>query len=174
MSDALDRVLAVYNGSDGDVTKALFAELEKRGPVGVVAVNLFRAQKNSARAKVYRGGGYRGMAYDRKQWALDNLAIALREHGATIGVTWGWGTDAKQAFYASVLYVDLPQGQVSFHSATRGPGPNYGKEWDGARDASPGRICSFVAQVLSCDPVAFPVLRIMSVAPDTEQIALAL
>jgi hypothetical protein len=74
---SLERVLAVYEGSDGDATKALYAELEQLGPLGVVAAFLLRAQKNSARAKVYRGRRYRGAAYDRKQWAMDELATAL-------------------------------------------------------------------------------------------------
>jgi hypothetical protein len=90
MADLAD-ILRVYNGSDGDATKALFERLEAIGPVGIVAMNLFRASKNSARAKVYRGGGYRGKAYDRKSWAIDNLAKVLGEHGAALGLN---GPDA--------------------------------------------------------------------------------
>ena len=56
MTLQLHRVMQTYQGSDGEATRALYAELQQRGPVGVIAVNLFRAQKNSARAKVYRGG----------------------------------------------------------------------------------------------------------------------
>lgn len=144
-SDALARVLAVYQGSDGDATRALYAELEQFGPRGAPAVNLFRAQKNSERAKVYRGRGYRGAAYDRKQWAMDNLAQAL----AGDVLAWGWGEDPTQPFHKAVLYVDLPSGQVSFHCATRGAGPDYPGVWDRQVGQSPGRIYRFVADVLA-------------------------
>jgi hypothetical protein len=69
--------LEIYAGSDGEATKRLYAELEALGLVGVIAMNLFRACKASARAKVYRGGGYRGMAYDKKQWSIGQLVEAL-------------------------------------------------------------------------------------------------
>ena len=41
----------IYHGSDGAATTAYYNELSKRGPIGLVAVNLFRASKCSARAK---------------------------------------------------------------------------------------------------------------------------
>lgn len=64
----------VYAGSDGELTKRYYSELETKGPIGLVAMNLFRAQKCSARAKVYRGGvrgrgSYKSMAYERKSWS---------------------------------------------------------------------------------------------------------
>ena len=127
----LMRVVAIYEGSDGDATKGLYATLETLGPRGVVALNLFRAQKNSERAKGYRRRGYRGAAYDRKQWAMDNLTQALT--AAAIygdGLRWGWAEDPDQAFHKWVLYVDLPTGQVSFHTAERGEGPDYPDKWD--------------------------------------------
>ena len=68
----------IYYGSDGESTKALYARLWKLGPVGVIAVNLFRACKCSERAKQYHGGirgkgSYRSMAYERKQWSIAAL-----------------------------------------------------------------------------------------------------
>lgn len=152
----LASITATYEGSDGDRTKALYVELEARGPIGIVAMNLFRACKNSARAKVYRGGirgkgSYKSMAYDRKQWAIDNLARVLGEHAAGLGMTWGWGVDEAQSYHRDVLYVDLPTGQVSFHTTPRGQGPDYVGKWDGVRGASPQRICTFCAQVLEAE-----------------------
>jgi len=128
--------LTVYLGSDGEVTKAYYRELEKYGPAGIVAVNLFRAQKCSARAKVYRGGirgkgSFKSMAYDRKNWSLNNLCHALMEHAASLGIGFGWKADPATKGYEWVLYVDLPSGQVSFHSPKRMPGPEYRGEWDG-------------------------------------------
>lgn len=142
-------VAQVYDGSSGDATKALYERLRKLGPAGAIAENLFRACKSSARAKVYRGGGYRGMAYDRKQWAMDNLAKILTEHGEACALRWGWGQDEKQEFHSWVLYVDLPTGQVSFHTAKRGAGPDYAGQWDCVVDASAGRICTWCAQLLT-------------------------
>lgn len=141
-------VVRVYEGSDGDATKALYDKLSALGPAGIIATNLFRAQKNSARAKVYRGGGYRGMAYDRKKWAMDNLDRALIEHAVTLGITWGWGGDPEQPKHGILLYVDLPTGQVSFHTDTRGTGPDYAREWDGMRGKSVERVCRWCATLL--------------------------
>ena len=142
----LGDVMAIYDGSDADRTGALYAELEAKGPIGVIATNLFRAQKASARAKAYRGRGYKGAAYDKKQWSMNNLCDALAAHGG--GLRWGWGIDPVQAVHCHVLYVDLPTGQVSFHSGWRSLGPDYPGEWDGRRDASPDRIVRWVAQLL--------------------------
>jgi hypothetical protein len=151
MTDLAD-VYRIYRGSDGEATKALYAELQQHGVIGALAVELFRAQKASERAKVYRGGvrgrgSYRGMAYDRKQWAMDNLCKALAQSCSLL--QWGWGLDEKQEFHRHVLYVDLPTGQVSFHTSQRGVGPDYGKPWDGAPCQSPERIIHWVAEVLA-------------------------
>ncbi len=146
--DPLGYVMSVYLGSDGDVTKDLYRQLEEHGPLGVIGVNLFRAQKNSERAKLYRGGGHRGKAYERKQWAMNNLADALIQHGASFTFSWGWGVDPSQPFHNHVLYVDLPTGQVSWHTASRGSGPQYPGAWDGVRNSASQRICRFVADLL--------------------------
>ncbi len=144
----LVEIMQVYAASDGEATKALYARLEALGYAGHVAVNLFRACKCSERAKVYRGGGYRGAAYDRKQWAMSNLDKALAEHGAALRIVWGWATDPTQAFHNQVLYVELPTGQVSFHTAERGSGPDYAGVWDGARSQAPTRICRWIVWLL--------------------------
>lgn len=141
-------VMTVYSGSDAHATKGLYARLVKVGPVGTIAVNLLRAQKSSERAKVYRGRSYRGLAYDKKQWSMDQLTTALTEHGEALGIGWGWGEDPKQEFHRWVLYVELPNGQVSFHTAERGAGPDAPRPWDGVLRASPQRICSWAAQLL--------------------------
>jgi hypothetical protein len=114
--------------------------------VGLVAMELFRIQKASSRAKVYRGGGFRGKAYDKKQWAMGNLCNALAELGA---LQWGWKIDRAAEFHKWVLYVDLPNGQVSFHSGERGEGPDYAGDWDGARNMSAQRICCHLAGLFS-------------------------
>jgi len=141
----------VYLGSDGDVTKAYYAELSKRGLMGQIAVNLFRASKCSARAKVYRGGvrgrgSYKSMAYDRKNWSIEQLSTILSEHAATVGITWGWKQDPRQEYHQWVMYVDLPQGQVSFHSASKRQGPIYAGQWDGSHQSAE-RIIEFCDQV---------------------------
>lgn len=147
-----EQVLAVYEGSDGNATMALYRELEKRGPIGVVAVNVFRACKSSSRAKVYRGGvpgqgSYRQMAYDRKAWAIDNLARELVEN--PLGMRWGWGHDPASVGFEHVLYVDLPRaGQISLHGAARGIGPDYSGRWDGIRGVQGKRISKWIADVM--------------------------
>jgi len=114
----------------------------------VLAVNLFRAQKNSERAKVYRGRRHRSAAYDTKQWAMMNLCNALLHEAAAAGIGWGWGVDDKQPVHRHVLYIDLPTGQVSFHTGTRGEGPDYAGTWDGVADQAAPRILHWVAALL--------------------------
>lgn len=148
----ISEIIRVYQGSDGEATKRLYNTLEALGPVGFVAANLFRACKSSERAKVYRGGGYRGKAYDRKQWAMDNLCRALSAEAAALGIAWGWGIDAKQDYHRHVLYVELPTGQVSFHTACRGEGPDYITGWDGMRGQSADRVIRWCARLLAKVP----------------------
>lgn len=143
-------ILAIYDGSDGDATKRLYARLEQNyGPLGFVAVNVFRATKASARAKVYRGRGYRDMAYERKQWAMGNLCTSLTQHAESLGIVWGWGRDADEPSgkFPHVLYVELPTGQVSFHCAHRLHGPDFPCKWDGVRRMGPIRICQWIEQI---------------------------
>jgi hypothetical protein len=93
----------VYAGSDGELTKQYYRELESRGPIGVAAMNLFRAQKCSARAKVYRGGirgkgSYRAMAYERKSWSMGLLCQALAKYGTQLAIVYGWKEDPTVPF----------------------------------------------------------------------------
>ena len=66
--------------------------LEVLGLAGVLAVKLFRAQKASERAKVYRGSRFKGAAYDRKQWSMDNLCAAPTS-ADELDIAWGWGEE---------------------------------------------------------------------------------
>lgn len=151
MTRTFEQILAIYDGSNGEATKAMYIDLEEMGPIGAVAINLFRACKTSGRAKDYRGRRFKGAAYDTKQWSMENLAKVLTEHGDTLGIRWGWGIDEKQEFHKWVLYCELPRmrGQVSFHTASRGIGPDYSAGWDGMKDVAAQRICRFVADVFA-------------------------
>ena len=147
------RAIEVFKCSDGELTKAYYARLLGKWRVGPIAMNLFRAQKCSDRAKVYRGGirgygSYKSMAYGRKAYAMEELCKALTEH-ADLGITFGWKLDSTVPLHGRaswVLYIDLPVGQVSFHSAIRYVGPDYAGEWDG-QHMSQYRI------ILFCDAV---------------------
>ena len=145
-----NRALEIMVGSDGEATREFYKILEDAGPLGRVAVNLFRAQKTSGRAKMYRGRRFKRAAYDTKSWSLANLCEILEKHGAEVGFRYGWKQDTTVVFGEDpswVLYVDLPTGQVSFHSPTRGKGPEYAGEWDGVPGVSGGRIVGFVQSV---------------------------
>lgn len=139
---------AVYDGSDGDATAMLYRCLEMHGAPGVVALNVFRAVKNSERAKQYRGGNghgsYRSLAYERKQYSIEMLCKELRNNPI---IPYGWATDPRQEFHNQVLYVDLPTGQVSFHTALRCEGPEYAGVWDGSGGEAPGRICRWISEI---------------------------
>lgn len=159
-------ICKIFLGSDAAATMNLYSKLEEVGPRGVVAMNLFRALKASSRAKVYRGGNgrgsYRAQAYDKKNWSMTNLVRMLIDHGDDVGVPFGWGRDSKAIGFEHVLYVDLPTGQVSFHSDSRGDGLDYLGTWDGVRNASVDRCCRWCSQVLQQEIVA-PQLGIGSV-----------
>lgn len=150
----LDGIIRIYQGSNGDATKALYAELEKLGPVGLIALNLFRACKASERAKVYRRRNYKGAAYDKKEWSMGNLCDTLEHCAEADGIRWGWRADVGTPGFPNVLYVDLPTGQVSFHTAVRGAGPDYHGEWDGQRGVAPNRICRWCAKLLEKEQAA--------------------
>jgi hypothetical protein len=143
----------IWYGSDGKATSRLYNALTKLGPAGEVAVALFRANKCSARAKLYRGGirgrgSYKSMAYERKDWSIGELCRLLEEHARALGIVWGWKADEAQEWHTWVIYVELPNfGQVSFHTSERGRGPAYVGEWDGKR-ASTERICAFCNAML--------------------------
>ena len=146
-------IIKVYEGSDGDATKALYARLAVMAPRGPIAMNLLRTCKASERAKVYRDGArgrgsYRAMAYDKKDWAIGELCRALRD-GDGVVPSWGWGFDVKAIGFEHVLYVDIPgAGQVSFHTSYRKDGPDYAGAWDGVRGVAPRRICRWTEAVL--------------------------
>lgn len=144
---ALHRVMSVYTASDAEATKALYSELITRsGKAGELAVNVLRACKKSERAKVYRRGFSRG-AYDGKQWAMGEIVRVLSA-APDLVAAWGWAVDPKQSYHNQVLYIDLPAGQVSFHTDQRLAGPSYPGRWDGVAGASAQRACAFAAQLL--------------------------
>jgi hypothetical protein len=157
----------IYRGSNGDATKALYGRLQELGPAGLIALNLFRAQKCSERAKGYTRRHYKVEAYQRKSWSIDQLADVLQAHAVSLGMAWGWREDPDVLFgdrISWVFYVDTPYGQISFHSPERGRGPDYPGNWDGQRGASVARAIAFCQAVLDgvvlaaseCDNPLFP------------------
>jgi hypothetical protein len=153
-----ERVVKTYTGSDGEATKALYADLQQRGPIGLLALNLFRAQKASERAKLYRGGNgkgsYREQAYQKKEYSLAQLVQVLERNA--FGFNYGWKEDHGVLFdggHSWVFYLDIPEhGQMSFHSPTQGAGPYYSGEWDGRKNMVPERIVRFCVAVLQLPP----------------------
>jgi hypothetical protein len=164
------RAIDVYSGSDGELTRRYYAELQTRGRIGTIAMNLFRAQKCSERAKVYRGGlrgqgSFRNMAYERKGYSLQMLSMNLQELRGDdkIRIPFGWKRDLNVILGGDdswVLYIDLPIGQVSFHSPIRYVGSDYDGDWDRQR-ASAERILAFCDAVMAGTPV--PALMEMEV-----------
>lgn len=135
----------VFDGSDGKLTVAYYRRLSALGPIGVVAMNLFRAQKTSSRAKQYRGRQYRNASYETKNYSLECLCAALLNMPDML---WGWKMDPNTPGYPWVLYCETSAGQVSFHSADRLKGPDFPLDWDGDK-LSTQRILSFCDRVAS-------------------------
>ena len=144
----LPRAESVFAGSNGVVTRKYLKELSRQAPLGETAANLFRAQKTSERAKQYRGGpdhgwdSYSDLSYNRKGEALKRLSGSLCEADL---LPFGWKFDDEQ--YMWVLYVDLPTGQVSFHSHERYDGADYQADWDGSGE-SRNRIIAFCDSIV--------------------------
>ena len=145
-------VWKTYCASDRGATRRLLASLRGAGPKGRIAAGLLKAMKASSRAKKYRGGyrhdngdvtEFSKYSYRRKQAGLKEVCLQLELDPC--GMTWGWGTDSKNAEAPHVLYIDLPQGQVAFHSTKRYAGPNY----SGKKSAkhSERRVISFCHDV---------------------------
>jgi hypothetical protein len=145
--EMFEHVAQIYQASDAAATRQLYRNLESCGIDGKLAAALLRAQKSSERAKVYGRTSYRGRAYDRKEEAMSAVCALL--NGTKY--QWGWGSDDDQPMYRHVLYLDLPTGQVSFHAAVRGQGPDYPGSWDGIPRQSPSRICRWAAIILVAD-----------------------
>jgi len=140
---------SVFQGSDSARTRKFLAHLEKQGQPGRIAAALFRSQKASSKAKHYSGGiersngefhSYRSLSYQKKSRSLEELCLLLQVDSA--GIVWGWGRDDENPRAPHVLYLDLPTGQVKFHSAERFAGPDYPGTLDGER-ASEARIISY-------------------------------
>ncbi len=147
----MSEVRDAYHGSDADKTRALFLRLIENGPIGDVAINLFRAMKASSRAKSYRGRSI-GLAYQKKDWSLEQLCLALAVHAGDLGIRWGWGRDEKAVNFENVLYVEVPgAGQVSFHCGRRMDGPDFSGHWDGVQGAGAERVIKFATAVLQGD-----------------------
>lgn len=154
----LSTIMRIYQGSNGEATKMLYRDLEAFGPMGVIALSLFRASKCSERAKVYRKGpGYKTEAYARKDWSIKNLAaiLLLAQRAGQVDLKWGWAVDEELRGRADphhhILYVELPTGQVSFHVGHRYDGPDFAGQWDGVRDVQAERICRFVVSVFQME-----------------------
>ena len=142
-------VHTIFFGSDGAATRKFGRELRDQGHIGKIAAALFTVQKASSRAQRYRGGipceggrtlPYKDLAYCRKGDFLKQLADLLVHDDC--GMAWGWGLDLQQPQANHVLYLDLPQGQVSLHSVQRFAGPDYPGEWDGT-NATEDRVIAF-------------------------------
>ena len=140
-------VLRAFVGSDGELTKRVTAHLRTLGEPGQLASWLFTIQKSSSRAKVYRRRRHKGASYGRKDWAICQLTALLAAWPDA--PTWGWGIDELTFGYPHVLYIDLPTGQVSFHTSTRHDGPAYPGTWDGQADASAQRIITYAANLVA-------------------------
>lgn len=141
------RVALIYAGTDGDATRALFDELCGHGVRGRLAMHLFRAQKCTARAAI-AVGTYRDLAVGRKKWALEQLADCLRNEATYL---FGWAVDPEDPRLPWVLIVDLPNGQVRFHTAVKGNGPPYPGEWEGSDEQTLERVLAFVNAALHGD-----------------------
>jgi hypothetical protein len=132
-----------FDTSDAADFRGFAKLLEEVGALGKIAADLLRCQKSSTRAKLYGRSEYRTFSYERKETHLARLCVQL----ATAGLTWGWQED-KSSHVPWILYVDLPNGQVSFHCYERFTGPEYPGKWD-EQHASEVRVIGFADWVRS-------------------------
>lgn len=138
-----------FDNSNGNATAKYMRELEACGVDGYLARLLFKACKTSYRAKRYRGRHADGkrfskLAYENKNQALSDICTLLIHLEAE---AWGWGIDHHQPVYPNVLYVDLPNGQVSFHNVHRLAGPDYPCKWD-RKNMTVARVLEYCDNVI--------------------------
>lgn len=139
----LPTVAEAYFGSTAAITRRVYDTLRKLGSDGHVAQLLLAAAKASSRAKQQRRSKYREHAYARKEAAIAELCELLPH----TNLLWGWSADEAVVVAPYVIYVELPDGQVSFHSPRRGKGPCYRRKWDG-QYASEDRIIAYAQSQL--------------------------
>ena len=89
---------------------------------------------------------YRDLSYQRKDKKIQELAQFL-ENNKGLVARWGWGKDLESEGPKNILYVDLREGQVSFHSWKRYSGDNYPGKWD-RQGISEHRILAFCDRLL--------------------------
>ncbi|WP_145257881.1 hypothetical protein [Planctomycetes bacterium Pan216] len=65
-------------------------------------------------------------------------------------INWGWKEDPETPRYDKILYVDLPQGQASFHSEERYSDREYYGWWDGSGKTTP-RVMAFCDSIMARD-----------------------
>src|SRR4051794_1159625 len=107
----------IFAIGNGDSTLAYYLELQRRGPAGMLAINLFRARKCGAAGDA------------RRVWSIRQLEGALLEHAGALGIAYGWKRDTRCVFghrHEWVLHVDLPGGQIGFGTPLRGEGREHG------------------------------------------------
>lgn len=134
-------------------------------PYGRLLRALDRAQGANERAKArsangihfhgYSGGRFRRANYRSsraaraRDYAAKEQAIGEATGLASAGgVKFGWAR-SDDAGVPWVVYFEIPTGQVSFHSPTRGVGPDYDSEWDGAPDMTRMRLDAAIQAVLN-------------------------
>lgn len=141
-----------FQTTDGDEVIDYCTALCERGLIGGLAVCLFRTQNNSSRAK--RNHRSRSSRYENKNGQILTLCRFLERFAEGLAVDWGWREDDQQAYHRQVLYVDTPEGQVSFHTADRLQGPDYEKPWCQKRP-SEDRLLGLFAEILRSEPTEF-------------------
>lgn len=120
---------------DAAVTVQYQDGLLKRGLCGQLAFGLFRAQKNSVKAKGYVRGVWRRGAYEVKNESIDYVDTLLQKHGEALKIKWGWKKDKECTNYEHVLYVDVFKfGQASFHASRPSSDKRYEGEWSGIKN----------------------------------------
>jgi hypothetical protein len=133
-------------------TRWILRQLTACGPLGQVAAELVRIQKAGTQAGVYRGtaasgNSFRELALRRKREHLLKLVGLLGSMRPA--PSWGWANDPLQPQARWVLCLDLPTGQVSFHSSERFEGPDYTRRRESDVSPREHRILAFCDALLS-------------------------
>lgn len=136
----------VFYQHSGDVTKAYYEQLAAHGPMGELAVALFRALK---RSKKTTGIGFRRISrrkteqYDYAEayeWAVNELIRVLVTNPPS-KLPWGWRD--------STLFVELPTGMVAFDCPEQGLAPFCPIRFEPPAESRDLRIIKF------CDSLGF-------------------
>src|SRR5262245_29901403 len=121
-SELVDQVFWAFASKKEAPFVSLADRLGSHGPIGLIALAAFRAQRAKWISDLPHA---RSAAAKRRRNAIDRLSVVLSEYAESAEIAWGWKLCEHAHKSPHVICIDLPTGQISFRTYSRGAGPDY-------------------------------------------------